>query len=395
MPLNFTAAHSSRITKSKSKHPLLKRASSSPFATTPRRKAVSRSQSKPEKESDDGVDRLDNVGLVTSLADGQPLSDVVLALDYIKNSAFDAVPERAGMNSTRIAEVLNFRKSLPPITTLAHVHAVVDSPTATEREVAHLMKKGVIRKVVIPGRGFGGSSISDVLILVKDWTALIRDANLDPSITEKYVEHLTSSPLALVIPQSLFTATEVTSLMRAGFLTSASRYLNSTNIFTRPSEGLSGTMTSIASISKAASGSVAAVGGSDALHQAGSGGSGGLSRELNSGHEIQLSLPSTGPFLRLLTFARSHMMDLLSKFKYKETPLYLLREKWDGGISSDEPGVRSAKYKGPFSEMLPGRTRKWKQFYGLRFDWVLAECLGAGLVEVFETGSVGRGVRAL
>jgi hypothetical protein len=45
--------------------------------------------------------------------------------------------------------------------------------------------------------------------------------------------------------------------------------------------------------------------------------------------------------------------------------------------------------------VLPGRTRKWKDFHGLKFEWVLAECLGAGLVEVFETGSVGLGVRAV
>lgn len=211
----------------------------------------------------------------------------------------------------------------------------------------------------------------------------------------KYVGYLTGSPLSTTVPRDLFTATEATTLMRAGFLTSTSRHLNSANVFTRPTEGTSGTMTSIASISRAASGSVAAVGGSDAIHQAGSGGAGGLSRELNSGEELQFSLPSTGPFLRLLTSARSHLMDLLSKFKYKEAPLYLLRERWDGGISSNEPGARSAKYKGSFLEILPGRTRKWKQLYGLRFDWVLAECLGAGLVEVFETGSVGRGVRAL
>ncbi len=43
--------------------------------------------------------------------------------------------------------------------------------------------------------------------------------------------------------------------------------------------------------------------------------------------------------------------------------------------------------------MLPGRTKKWKQFYGMRFEWVLEECLGTGVVELFETGSVGMGVR--
>jgi hypothetical protein len=42
---------------------------------------------------------------------------------------------------------------------------------------------------------------------------------------------------------------------------------------------------------------------------------------------------------------------------------------------------------------MPGRTKKWKEFQGLEFGWVLQEAVGAGLVEVFETQSVGRGVR--
>jgi hypothetical protein len=45
--------------------------------------------------------------------------------------------------------------------------------------------------------------------------------------------------------------------------------------------------------------------------------------------------------------------------------------------------------------LLPGKTKKWKALYGLDFDWALQECLGAGLIEVFETKSVGHGVRAL
>ena len=81
------------------------------------------------------------------------------------------------------------------------------------------------------------------------------------------------------------------------------------------------------------------------------------------------------------------------KSRFREIPIYLLREKWDGGISADDPAAKAKKYRGEFTGVLPSRTRKWKQFYGLSFDWTLAECLGAGLVEVFETGSVGQAVR--
>ena len=200
-------------------------------------------------------------------------------------------------------------------------------------------------------------------------------------------------------------------LMSAGFLTSSSQSMNSANIYAKPNASISGTMTSLASISKAASGSMAAVGGQGAIHQAGGSGKGiGLrrsssqlepepqkeaSRVLPSTGEFQLALPGTGPYLWLLTAARSHLVSLLGKSKYKEIPVDLLRERWDGGVAADDATSGARKSRGEFSGTLPGRTRKWKQFFGLGFDWVLAECLGAGLVEVFETGSVGRGVRVV
>lgn len=162
-------------------------------------------------------------------------------------------------------------------------------------------------------------------------------------------------------------------------------------------------------ISRAASGSVAAVGGDGATHGAGNTGKDGLIRRHNSQgedllevkpschmektQELLLALPNTGPYLKLLSAARSHLMSVLLKTKYRELPVSLLRERWDGGIAGDDPATKAKKYRGEFTGVLPGRTRKWKQYFGLNFEWVLAECLGAGLVEVFETGSVGRAVR--
>ena len=96
---------------------------------------------------------------------------------------------------------------------------------------------------------------------------------------------------------------------------------------------------------------------------------------------------------QLLSAARSYLVSLAIKSKFREIPVYLLRERWDGGVSGDDPAAKAKKYRGEFTGILPSRTRKWKEFYGLSFDWTLAECLGAGLVEVFETGSVGQAVR--
>ena len=72
--------------------------------------------------------------------------------------------------------------------------------------------------------------------------------------------------------------------------------------------------------------------------------------------------------------------------------MYLLKEKWDatGGV-----GRIGGEGRARWKVVLPVKTKKWKKLWGVRFEWVLEECLGGGLVEVFETGSVGLGVRAV
>ena len=165
-------------------------------------------------------------------------------------------------------------------------------------------------------------------------------------------------------------------------------------------------MASIASASRAASGSLEAVGGDGAVN--GAGGRGGIRRSdsehtldsagqsssiVEQGPQMQVSMPGTGSYLKLVSAARSHLLSLVHKSKSRSIPAYLLRERWDGGVPADDPSAKAKKYRGEFVGVLPARTRKWKQFYGLSFDWVLAECLGAGLVELFDTKSVGLAVR--
>jgi len=181
--------------------------------------------------------------------------------------------------------------------------------------------------------------------------------------------------------------------MHAGFITSSNPSWTSTDVFSRPGEGSHGTMTSLNSISRAASGSLAAVGGEGAVHAAG--GSGGGAKSLPGTGDFSIAIPSTGPFLKLLSNARAHLLSLLSKSKYRELPQSLLRQRWDGCIAADNAASAARRNRGEFDGVLPGRTRKWKQFYGINYDWILGECVGAGLVEVFDTRSIGRGVRAL
>lgn len=192
----------------------------------------------------------------------------------------------------------------------------------------------------------------------------------------------------------MFTDEEISSLVRAGFVTSASTLGSSAGMTPALNKELSGTAISIHSIARAASGSLDAIGGQSAIHRIGGGGSSGLKAPAGAdkSSNFKLSLPNIGSYLKLIEGARTHLLTLLAKSKYNEAPLYLLRERWDGGINTKNPYGRS---KDPFEMILPAKIKKWKEFYGLNFDWVLAECLGGGLIEVFNTRSVGLGVRAI
>lgn len=95
-------------------------------------------------------------------------------MEYVQNRMFSDMPEKAGMNSTRIAEVLNFRRKLPPFVTIAHIDALCHSSTKTEREIAELSKVGILRKVTIPHRGAGAAAVGDGIASVRDWQALVR-----------------------------------------------------------------------------------------------------------------------------------------------------------------------------------------------------------------------------
>lgn len=424
MSFKFSAAHSSRIKKS-TKPPSGR---NSPFSSLPRRKPGPRAGSNQKAaaasghnndgdEEDFFQDELDDLGLVKALATDLTLRDVAQAIMYIRGRMWSSMPnERTGMNSTRIAEVLNFRAALPPIVTVSHVQALLNSPTAVEREMAELIRGGAIRKVIVGGRG----SIGEVLILVRDLEEMIaksaalggngdeddEDAAAAKKKTqESYTTLLRERPTAMKLNRNELAADEAKALIHAGFLTSTTTPWTTTDVFSAPGEGSRGTMTSLNSISRAASGSLAAVGGEGAVHAAGGSGGprgfGSAGRSNGSG-EFSLAIPSTGAYLKLVGEARAHLRSLLTRSsRVREAPESVLRERWDGGGTADRGGKSSReasearRARGEFAGVLPGRTRKWKQFYGLSFEFVLGECVGAGMVEVFDTGSVGRGVRAL
>ncbi|KAF2683350.1 hypothetical protein K458DRAFT_443467 [Lentithecium fluviatile CBS 122367] len=390
MSFQTTAARSSRIRRAKKPSVAaalgLRRATSSPSAASPRRKP---SQS-PKTDAFDEDEKLEDTGIIASLTSDLNFRDVPQYMEYIRSRMFSDVPEKAaGMNSTRVAEVLNLRKALPPIATIAHVDALGASSTRTEREIVELAQAGVLRRVVIPHRGVGAAAVGDGLVSVKDWRRLVLiHPDLNGELKSKYLSVMEAGPISSTVASTAFTPVELSALTAAGFLTTTTPPDTRSSLFAAPGAG------SLSSLSTAgsrhAAGSLAAVGGPSASQHIPGGVPG---QRPATATYYNFSLPNTGSHMKLLIEARTHLLNLLKKAKHKEAPLDVLRQKWDGGVTGTDEITEKKKARGEFAGILPGRTKKWKQFYGLRFEWILEECVGAGLVELFETRSVGRAVR--
>ncbi|KAI0966332.1 serine-threonine protein kinase 19-domain-containing protein [Xylaria arbuscula] len=400
-----SAKRSSSSTSSQSASP-----SPSWTSSLPRRKPGfgARALSKSKGAGDDhdyfDDDRLDDFGLVAALATDLSLRDTPQAIQYIQTRMFAPVPDTAaGMTSTRISEVLNYRRSLPPIISIAHVQALLSSPSAVEREVAELARQGFLRRIVVPRRG----AVGDFIVLASDYEASLKETGgLSENTRDSLLKYLASNPDSQVLERGALKPSEIEELVRAGFLTahhsggvvSYDSMSGTMRSYARPEDKI--TLTSLETVSRQAAGSLGTVGGQGALHNAGGSGGGSLSvMALTSSPttEYRLAAPGAGSFLKLVSTALDHLLSLLGKSKFREATESVLKERWDGGIAKIEEARHAAakKARGEFAGVLPGQTRKWRQFYGLTFDWILQEAVGAGLVEVFETRSVGRGVRAI
>ena len=203
---------------------------------------------------------------------------------------------------------------------------------------------------------------------------------------------MSANSTSTTISGTTFTSPELSALVTADFLTSAAVSNSTPSLFASP--GASSLAAVSTSGSRHAAGSLDAVGGTHATQHIHGGTSLSGSRPSVTS-QYTFSLPNMGTHIKLLIDARNHLLSLLKKTKHKEMPLNVLSERWDGGVTANDMQAERKKLRGEFAGVLPGRTKKWKTFYGMRFEWVLEECLGAGLVELFETGSVGRAVRAI
>lgn len=192
MSFQTTAARSSRIKKTRRPSAAvslgLRRSTSSQTAGSPRRKPAPSERT----ESFDEDAKLDDLGVISSLAGDLQFRDVPQYMQYIRSHMFSEIPDKAaGMNSTRIAEVLNFRKMLPPVVTIAHVDALSVSSTQTEREIAELAQAGVLRRVMIPQRGAGAAAVGDGIVSMEEWRNLVQaHPNLDSSLQSEFPRSL-------------------------------------------------------------------------------------------------------------------------------------------------------------------------------------------------------------
>lgn len=406
MSLDLRDTTPSRIRKPGAKTTALKRTSSSPFAGHPRTKFNQRSSTDGVNENRDLHVPLDDTGRVVPLAADSPVRSVPDAIEYAFHTMFDEMPDRAGMNSTRISEVLNFRKNLPPVLSLAHVHSLVGASTRTEREVASLNAAGKLRRIAVVGRGNDISGLGEFLIPEDRLVSIVKQSSVSHTLkgafedfsvlvvfdilADNWVQTMSQNPRAKLLPPNTISTLESAELIKNGLLVSPSAPTTSSDKYT---SNLGKITTSMQIAANAASGSERAIGDPNAFSALGGRrGTPGLTMDRRA---LAFSVPNLGSYLRLLTEARSHLTGLLKKSKDQVAPLYLLRERWDGAVDSDNPVSNAKRVRGEFAGILPGKTKKWTHFYGLSFDWALQECLGAGLIELFETQSVGYGVRSL
>lgn len=421
-----------RISKPRSSSSGTNSPSASRSPLKPRPKAERRSSRHDDDASLLFPDRFPDLGALSALTVHEELSlrDVVQAMRYVRSHMFSSVPlvsgesgargggggrasSGGGLSSTRTAEVLNYRASIAPVVSTGHVRAVLDkmAPSQVERETNELVTRGVLRRVRIERRGEGLVETERL----EEMLARQRPLGVSARSRAAFTRLLRGRPTAQIIEdgdllgegegaegdrerdgaeedQGQRVTRMLDELVRAGFLTSvnattAASLGDNNTLQIRPEDRT--TLTSIQHVARFASGTVSAVGGQNAIHLAGGGGGGGgkgngdatsrrrrddPGRGSGGGGMYRIAVPGHGRCLKLADDAVAWVRDVLGKTKWGEGPESWLRERFEG--------------RGFYGT-------RWKDFWGLEWDWVLGEAVGVGAVEVFDTGSVGKGVRAV
>lgn len=281
-----------------------------------------------DEEAELFQDKLDDLGLTKILEDELTLRDVIQAMRYVRSRMFSPVPA-TGLNSTRTAEVLNYRVAAAPIVTVGHLNAILNSPSKVSREMAELTGKGIVRRVRVERRG----GMGEALIEMSDLSVMLDKAQLGEETKTKFTAFLMENPTAQTLPKGVLESGHADELVRAGFLTGSTPSNPGNTLDVRPEDRT--TMMSIQHVSRFASGSVSAVGGRNAIHLAGGGGGAPTltyAASLDaSPAAFRLAVPGHGRYLKLANAAVDWVRAALGRTKWGEGPESWLQERFEGG----------------------------------------------------------------
>ncbi|KAF3208528.1 hypothetical protein TWF106_011422 [Orbilia oligospora] len=331
-----------------------------------------------------------------------PLPTTVLeGMKYILSNQFTPLPPTLtglGISRDLLAEVLNYRKSFPPVVPLPHLHSVLLSPTETEREITSLVADGTLRRVTIKTGNMtsldGVITTDDFLKSIASSSALdaeMKDAFLSLFVNNLSLTTITSDPTA----ENTLPKETIMALLSAGFLT-----INSVDAFTSPAVDITtltptSAMTYITPIPEKDHSHISTLSSlssiSSSNRDASKSSSSRLSKSRDAHIEYIITPPSLGLLTNLYSATKSHLLDMLRHCPHRQATIEFVREKWDGGVSKNKGSVRKKK---DGEVKFEGRTRKWREHKGVTIEWVLGGLLGNGVVEGFGKGW-GRGVKVV
>ncbi|KAF3906590.1 hypothetical protein ABW20_dc0108503 [Dactylellina cionopaga] len=357
-------------------------------------------------------------GWPTEVHSPSPLPTTVPdAITYVLAHQFTPLPETLtglGLSRDTIAEILNFRRSLPRVVPTSHLHSLLPSPTETERAITALVADGTLRRVHI--RTAGNTTHLEGVITTDDFLkSIAQSALLGSDDKDVFLSLLDTNPGLTTITSDINASNSlprdtIMSLLSAGFL-----IINSSSSTSSPSSA------SISSSSVAAANgvdittltrttamkSITPLPEKDHTHISTLASLSSISTPSSSrkptnlatsppistfskGANVEYTItpPHLGLLTHLLSSSKSHTLDILRRCPHRETTIAFLREKWDGGVSKNKNKTRKRGEEVKFE----GRARKWKEFKGLTVGWVIGGLMGMGVVEGFDA-VVGRGIK--
>ncbi|KAK3337183.1 serine-threonine protein kinase 19-domain-containing protein, partial [Cercophora scortea] len=250
----------------------------------------------------------------------RPLRTTLLAHQHALAHLFDPIPP--SLTSTHTAHLLQTRLAIPPLVSTSHIQSLLSlTPTAAERELSNLLQANTLRRITVPRRG----AIGDLAILSADLNSIIRShVALDDATKSSFISWLSTNPTAQTLPPDTLAASQLDALVRTGFLTALLHDSTGAGAQTllraRPEDH--STLLSLSAVSRAAAGTLAAVGGDGAVHSAGGSGVRSTSNTNNGsrglGLGLSITVPGIGTYLKLVAAALGHLRGLLEKTAYSE-----------------------------------------------------------------------------